>query len=1022
MLQTRRVGGWVGAALLAAALLGRPAHAGGGGDASDGLGYFKNYFVTGDYVAAGVGLQRTGVNGFATGTITIDPSQIPAGAELLAAYLYWQTISTSGAPDPSALRGAKFKGNDISQSAVLLGKAGSVPCGDPDGDDDDDDAWHRARATWSFRADVMPFFPRIRPTSPNAPVQVAFTGSHQVTLPDMGRSNRLPTTLGAALVIVYRVTGYDATTGYQLPRLPLRSIVLFDGGDTLDRRSRTLQLTLEGFYEASRVSPQARMSILVGDGQSSKSERVQIRSTASPADNQLVAVNPFRANTGFEAVTFPNVPLEAGAMKATVTIDPGKKGCFDCISLSAVVLSTVVQDRDGDGLLDVWEARSEWSNKPSRLASVYSGWPLADPTGALLPDLGTMGASPDVQDVFVEIDYLTGSDGHTHLPARSALQSVATALQNAGPRPSLVKSGACLSTAAPGQCPIHVHLDVGANDQPTAGFDPGSCASASTWTPDCAIVPAALAMGGNPIPETPCSAAGLTPSGEKCAFPGFPGVVGWKSGFRAYRDAPIDRAHGSVACSAGQAGCELRMPRTRKDIFHYVLFAHALGLASVENPAVPANTSGIADSSGGDLMVTLGLWDAQTGTPFVQGSTLLHELGHNLGLKHGGVVPSGSIEPNCKPNYQSVMNYLFQVRGLLTAGGVPVIDLSRQELPALSESALVETFGLGAATPYLTSWYAPASGSFIDSGLHTSPATRRCDGTPLSTSDPAYVRIDGVASTSTSLDWNANGQIAGTDAQDANFDGVTGEAFTGSSDFNTMDLRQVGARRAIGSPSLSYSVIDPATGVAPVPPAPAVGGGLSLDTTGFGDLGFGDLGFGDLGFGDLGFGDLGFGDLGFGDLGFGDLGFGDLGAPAPDGTAGSGDLTLETAANAGGGSPPSGLTATIVQTRSCRNAVQLAWNAPNVGTPISYQVYRVQGPTVTPKNFARRKLVASVPGNVTSALDQERIGDGDHDRDDVFTYFVVATLPPPPGCVPTPAYNCVDNQQSTVSNFATITR
>src|SRR5262249_11478146 len=438
-------------------------------------------------------------------------------------------------------------------------------------------------------------------------------------------------------------------------------------------------------------------------------------------------------------------------------------------------------DRDGDGLLDVWEARSEWSSKPSRLASVYPSWPLPDPSGAPLPDLEAMGASPDVQDVFVEVDYLTGSDGHSHLPSKSALQAVATALQNSGPRPSLVKSGACLSTAAPGQCPIHVHFDVGANDQPPAGFNPASCASAGTWTPDCAIVPAALAKGGNPIPESPCSAAGLTPSGEHCAFPGFTGVVGWKNGFRAYRDAPIDRAHGFVACSAGQAGCEPRMPRTRKDIFHYALFAHALGLASLENPRVPARTSGTGDSGGGgDLMVTLGLWDGQTGSAFMQSTTILHELGHNFGLKHGGVVPAGTIEPNCKPNYQSVMNYLFQVSGLLTPGGARTIDLSRQELPALSESALVEATGLGAATPYLTSWYAPTSGSFIDSALHTSPATRRCDGTPVSPSDPATVRIDGVASASTSLDWNANGQIAGIDSQDANFDGVTGEVFAGS--------------------------------------------------------------------------------------------------------------------------------------------------------------------------------------------------------------------------------------------------
>ena len=60
---------------------------------------------------------------------------------------------------------------------------------------------------------MLRFFPRVRPANPAQPVQVLVTGSHQVTLPDMGGSNRLPSTLGAGLVIVYRVTGYDPASG-----------------------------------------------------------------------------------------------------------------------------------------------------------------------------------------------------------------------------------------------------------------------------------------------------------------------------------------------------------------------------------------------------------------------------------------------------------------------------------------------------------------------------------------------------------------------------------------------------------------------------------------------------------------------------------------------------------------------------------------------------------------------------------------------------------------------------------------
>src|SRR5215472_7416388 len=202
---------WLASCALAATVLLVPPMA----SAQQNLQYFKNYFVTGDYVVASVGLQHTGVNGLATGTIAIDPAQLPAGAEVVAAYLYWQTISSSGAPDPSALAGAKFKKNDISASAVLLSPAGSAPCWSSGGATGSSNG---SKATWSYRADVLPFFPRIRPADPSQPVQVQVTGSHEVTLPDMGTSNQLPSTLGAALVLVYRVSGYDPATNYQAPR------------------------------------------------------------------------------------------------------------------------------------------------------------------------------------------------------------------------------------------------------------------------------------------------------------------------------------------------------------------------------------------------------------------------------------------------------------------------------------------------------------------------------------------------------------------------------------------------------------------------------------------------------------------------------------------------------------------------------------------------------------------------------------------------------------------------------------
>ena len=89
---------------------------------------------------------------------------------------------------------------------------------------------------------------------------------------------------------------------------------------------------------------------------------------------------------------------------------------------------------------------------------------------------------------------------------------------------------------------------------------------------------------------------------------------------------------------------------------------------------MPAGISGTADyPGGGDFLVTLGLWDNTNfvGSDFGIASTTMHELGHTFGLGHGG-----DALPNCKPNYLSVMNYMFQLGGLVDAAGVPHLGYS----------------------------------------------------------------------------------------------------------------------------------------------------------------------------------------------------------------------------------------------------------------------------------------------------------------------------------------------------------
>lgn len=70
--------------------------------------------------------------------------------------------------------------------------------------------------------------------------------------------------------------------------------------------------------------------------------------------------------------------------------------------------------------------------------------------------------------------------------------------------------------------------------------------------------------------------------------------------------------------------------------------------------------------------------------PFVEGGLFMHELGHNLSLHHGG-----DETLNYKPNYMSVMNYiyLYGIRSAASPGStVPVsrrLDYSGRALPTL---------------------------------------------------------------------------------------------------------------------------------------------------------------------------------------------------------------------------------------------------------------------------------------------------------------------------------------------------
>jgi hypothetical protein len=237
-----------------------------------------------------------------------------------------------------------------------------------------------------------------------------------------------------------------------------------------------------------------------------------------------------------------------------------------------------------------------------------------------------MGADPDKPDIFVHIDWMADAE-HDQRPRPEALELVVDAFANSP------------FVSPTGSVGITLHIDAG----------PESVLGASGrrwgWLSRAHPTPWQRNFG---------SAAGDT--------------YDWTA-FRALRNAP-----GGFADSG------------RGAVFHYVVFAHYHDL----DGRYGAGASGISRGIGGtELLVTLGNFTDGVGSVREQAGTLMHELGHNLGLRHGGC-----DDTNLKPGYASIMNYAYQAEGLVRGGMRGVIDYARGPTPALDRMFLEEPPGL----------------------------------------------------------------------------------------------------------------------------------------------------------------------------------------------------------------------------------------------------------------------------------------------------------------------------------------
>ena len=357
------------------------------------LNFENNYFVTGDYVVSGVGLRGLGVNGFASRQFTMpDANSVPAagvpqGADIVAAFLYWATVEgsqTSFAGQNGFFRPV-FTGGPVTGypiTGVLLGNP-NAPVSWSSGGCSGSSQGSKTMRTYA--ADVSRFLPQ------DSQGNIRANGTYEVGLADSGSNGGgVPLTLGATLVIIYRAI---------TPSLPLTSVVIYDGAFAPANGSSTMSQTVQGFYQAA-AGPISKLTHIVGNGQSNKYETVSLDGVNLPSRYGNLPPFPGYYNGSWDNPTWSlsgaSNPVQANDSSATTTVVPNSSN-GGCVSWGAVIMSTTVQNKDNDGILDVWKQNQGYCD-----ASVNEGsCATTDPSWVSLP-----GATLGKRDLFVQLDHM----------------------------------------------------------------------------------------------------------------------------------------------------------------------------------------------------------------------------------------------------------------------------------------------------------------------------------------------------------------------------------------------------------------------------------------------------------------------------------------------------------------------------------------------------------------------------------------------------------------------------------------
>jgi hypothetical protein len=515
------------------------------------LNFGNNFFVTGDYVVAGAYGMNTNfavINkvSYTTGIISVPDvnpgitgvKQVPKGAQIVAALLYWQTIEKSGlapgAPGSGqngyfrpllysknggpAVPGYAISGTSLGSTNVSWNPGGcsAVPSG---------------KVLRTYRADVAGGLPV------DANGNSIANGSFEVRLPSLPFPPSSSFALGATLVIIYRIPA-----GAGGPNIPLNSIVIYDGNYAPAKPQVTTQ-QLQGFYDAAH-NPVSRLTHIVGNGNLIDFPTVSLNGKALPSlyGRFLPSFPGYYDGTWDNPTwTFPNAqtpsdPITEDSSSATTQVSGDR---LSCLSWGAVIVSTTVKNSDNDGILDSWKTNQGYCDV-SINASCNKGDPAwVDLTGAL----------PGEKDIFLQYDYMCSN----------------------------VSNGSCV---------------VGGNNY---SFDPSLATDPldNNKTAVDKVVEAfdnhppfkLHAIPGNAILESQssCADTDVDANGNlTCPFPNEPGTLGFREGVAYIKNQTIEPSTGLLGCdpTSDANPCVADFSHGKKDSYHYTLFSHGVGLPS----------------------------------------------------------------------------------------------------------------------------------------------------------------------------------------------------------------------------------------------------------------------------------------------------------------------------------------------------------------------------------------------------------------------------------------------------------